>query len=143
MRTPSFSLPCASHRTHYALYKVFIGLCQTRAAFFCRKTIKIRIEELAFYACARVFKAQMTMASTATLCLPHIHIPLCLTHSFPHVFACSISHPLRHANTHTHIQTNTHTHRPVLTSTRAHAPLQHLRACTLHFRRHIIHRPRG
>lgn len=26
---------------------------------------------------------------------------------------------------------------------RTHARLKHLRACTLHFRRHIIHRPRG
>lgn len=24
---------CFTHSTHYALYKVFIGLCQTRAAF--------------------------------------------------------------------------------------------------------------
>lgn len=54
------------------------------------------------------FKVEMTMASPATLRFAHIHIPLHLTHFVSvFVFACSISHLLRHANTlvlvHTHV----------------------------------------
>lgn len=49
------------------------------------------------FAWACVFKAQMTLAPAATLL--RIHIPLDLTQSVPLVFACLISHVLRHANT--------------------------------------------
>lgn len=49
------------------------------------------------FAWACVFKAQMTLVPAATLL--RIHIPLDLTQSVPLVFACLISHVLRHANT--------------------------------------------
>lgn len=63
----------------------------------------------------------------------------------------SISHPLRHAKACERVRVCAHTLRRTCTliPTRinarrcTHAPWKHLRACTLHFRRHIIHRPRG
>lgn len=47
------------------------------------------------------------------------------------------------ARTRTRSDARAHLFRLVLMHVGAHAPWKHLRACTLHFRRHIIHRPRG
>lgn len=122
------SLSPVLHTAHIMHCIKYLLVFVRQGLHFLQENNQIRIENLPFYASVCVFRM---LTSYILPFLTHLY----LTHSSSCVFLLNQSSAKAFKHTHalTHINTNVY----------AHAPLQHLRACSLHFRRHIIHRPRG